>query len=76
MDTVDKMLLAGGMVGALLVAILLVVVATFLSGTYSYEYRCTDNVVEQRLRVWWDIPIGGFDPIDGDPAGTCRNGGS
>ena len=44
---------------------------TFFSGTYGYEYRCTENVVERRLEWWGGIPIGGFDPVDGDPVGGC-----
>lgn len=41
------------------------------TGSYSYEYRCTNNVVEKRLHVWWGVPIFGFQPIDGDPVGAC-----
>ncbi len=65
-------------IGAVLVVTAVVVglflfLATLFTGTYSYEYRCTDHVVEKRLEWWGFVPMGGFEPIDGDPVGGCQN---
>lgn len=42
------------------------------SGSYHYDYRCTDGVVESRQVFNGVGPLGGFDPIDGDPVGACK----
>lgn len=42
------------------------------TGSYHYEYRCINNVVESRQIVNGIGPLGGFDPIDGDPVGACK----
>lgn len=75
MKTSDYALWVVGVGAVLIVATVLTGLALFLftlfSGTYSYEYRCTDHVVEKRLEWWGFLPMGGFEPIDGDPAGGC-----
>lgn len=75
MSNEDRIILAGG---GCVIAVVIVVLSMALtmaviaaSGLYHYDYRCTDGVAEQHLNIG-PVAFGGWDPIDGDPAGACQ----
>ena len=57
-------------IGLFVVGVAVVITMTIV-GLYSYDYRCVDGVKEQQYQAFHVIPIGGYEPIDGDPAGAC-----
>ena len=63
-------------IGSLVVGLLFVgfLLSSVVAGDAHYEYRCVQGVVEAR-KIYWGLGIKSMTPIDGDPAGACKERG-